>query len=71
MPVGCPFSWATATRARSGAPRLAAVKQGSPLLEDVALVHGEADAQDAFAATLRSLGYRVRVAVPGDRMPVR
>ena len=50
---------------------LAAVKQGSPLLEDVALVHGEADAQDAFAVTLRSLGYRVRVPVPGDRMLVR
>ncbi len=49
---------------------LAAVKAGSPQLQGVALVHGEPEAQDAMAASLTSLGYRVQVPRTGDRMLV-
>ena len=47
-----------------------AVRAGSPALGEVALVHGEPPARDAFAATLRSLGYRVRTPAPGDVLSV-
>jgi Cft2 family RNA processing exonuclease len=36
-----------------------AVRRTSPSLENVWLVHGEPDAQDAFFATLELSGYRV------------
>lgn len=47
-----------------------AVRAGSPALGEVALVHGEPPARDAFAATLRSSGYRVRTPAPGDVLRV-
>ena len=49
---------------------LDAVKQASPTLGPVFLVHGEAEAQDAFATTQRSRGYDVRVPAPGERAEV-
>ena len=49
---------------------LGAVRESSPRLQAVALVHGEPDAQDALAAALRSDGYRVEVPRPGDRLTV-
>jgi metallo-beta-lactamase family protein len=42
-----------------------AVRAQSPSLSDVWLVHGEPDAQDAFAATLDGIGYRTHRPVPG------
>jgi metallo-beta-lactamase family protein len=42
-----------------------AVRAQSPELADVWLVHGEPDAQDAFAATLGANGYRVHTPTPG------
>ena len=50
---------------------LAAVRASSPRLQGVALVHGEPEAQDAFAATLTADGYHVMVPVAGDRHAVR
>jgi metallo-beta-lactamase family protein len=43
------------------------VKATSPDLGPVFLVHGEPEAQDAFAASLSSGGYRVQAPQPGDR----
>jgi metallo-beta-lactamase family protein len=43
-----------------------AVRAQSPSLEGVWLVHGEPDAQDAFASTLNGNGYRARCPVAGD-----
>lgn len=45
-----------------------AVRSTSPALKDIYLVHGEVAAQDAFAATLTSGGYRVRCPEPGTRV---
>jgi metallo-beta-lactamase family protein len=42
-----------------------AVRAQSPSLSDVWLVHGEATAQDAFAATLGEGGYRAHCPTPG------
>lgn len=47
---------------------LDAVKSTSPALERVFLVHGEAPAQDALAASLRDGGYRAECPAPGDRV---
>lgn len=44
---------------------LEAVRASSPELEDVFLVHGEARAQDAFAARLETRGFRVHCPRPG------
>ena len=44
---------------------LDAVKATSPLLRDVWLVHGEPEAQDAFAAQLGERGYHVTIPTPG------
>jgi metallo-beta-lactamase family protein len=44
---------------------LDAVRQTSPRLSDVFLVHGEPEAQDAFAATLGARGYQVQAPEPG------
>lgn len=44
---------------------LQAVRAKSPRLRDVFLVHGEADAQDAFAEQLRERGYRVHMPTMG------
>jgi metallo-beta-lactamase family protein len=44
---------------------LEAVRASSPDLEDVFLVHGEARAQDAFAARLEKRGFRVHCPRPG------
>lgn len=41
------------------------VRETSPRLQDVFLVHGEPHAQDAFAAQLTERGYRVEVPSPG------
>lgn len=49
---------------------ITAVQGASPELRRVALVHGEATAQDAFAAAMRPLGLDVRVPVPGDTLPL-
>jgi metallo-beta-lactamase family protein len=46
---------------------LDAVRGKSPLLKDVYLVHGEPDAQDALAGTLRVAGYQVHCPIPGTR----
>ncbi len=45
-----------------------AVRAQSPALSDVWLVHGEPDAQDAFASTLTAGGYRVHCPTPGTSM---
>lgn len=47
---------------------LRAVRATSPRLKDVFLVHGEADAQDEFAAQLRERGYRVHMPTAGTRI---
>jgi metallo-beta-lactamase family protein len=44
---------------------LDAVKAHTPALRDVLLVHGEPDAQDAFAERLGELGYRASCPRPG------
>lgn len=44
---------------------LAAARSSSPRLQDVYLVHGEPDAQDALAAQLSAGGYRVTAPEPG------
>jgi metallo-beta-lactamase family protein len=46
------------------------VRATSPELGPVWLVHGEADAQDAFAARLADAGYRAEAPAPGDRHAV-
>lgn len=46
---------------------LDAVREQSPALGDVWLVHGEPDAQDELSATLGGKGYRVHCPVPGTR----
>jgi metallo-beta-lactamase family protein len=46
---------------------LDAVRSGSPRLKTVHLVHGEPEAQAAFADRLRSAGYDVMIPDPGDR----
>jgi metallo-beta-lactamase family protein len=46
---------------------LDAVKSTSPALSTVRLVHGEAPAQEALVALLRSKGYDVSAPAPGDR----
>lgn len=46
---------------------LDAVSASGPAKPPVWLVHGEADAQDAFAGQLRGAGYRVTVPAPGER----
>ncbi|HET7459215.1 MAG TPA: MBL fold metallo-hydrolase [Gemmatimonadaceae bacterium] len=46
---------------------LDAVHAGSPSLSHVWLVHGEPEAQDAFASTLRAKGYDVSCPQPGER----
>ena len=43
------------------------VRNGSPRLRTVALVHGEAEAQQAFATRLRAAGYEVAIPEPGAR----
>jgi metallo-beta-lactamase family protein len=45
---------------------LDAVRETSPALRDVFLVHGEPEAQDAFAAQLTGRGYTVRCPEPGS-----
>ena len=47
---------------------LDAVRSTSPALQDVWLVHGEPDAQDAFAGELGKQGYRVRCPTPGTKV---
>ncbi|HEY2849439.1 MAG TPA: MBL fold metallo-hydrolase, partial [Gemmatimonadaceae bacterium] len=42
-----------------------AVRAQSPALGTVWLVHGEPEAQDAFAATLNAAGYRTNCPIPG------
>ena len=49
---------------------LDAVKGTSPGLERVFLVHGEAPAQDALAASLNEGGYQAACPAPGDRVTV-
>jgi len=49
---------------------LGAVRRGSPALKQVCLVHGEAKAQDAFAARLRADGYAATCPEPGNRISV-
>ena len=49
---------------------LDAVRASSPELEHVYLVHGEPDAQDAFAADLTGAGYAVSCPTPGDSRPL-
>lgn len=49
---------------------LQAVRAGSPALGPVALVHGEAEARTALAATLAGDGYRVTTPAPGDRLAI-
>jgi metallo-beta-lactamase family protein len=46
---------------------LSAVRDTSPRLRDVFLVHGEPEAQDALGAQLQGRGYRVRMPVLGER----
>ena len=45
------------------------VKAHTPALRDVHLVHGEPEAQDAFAAQLGELGYRASCPSPGTIIP--
>ena len=47
---------------------LDAVKSTSPSLKDVWLVHGEPEAQDAFAGDLAKKGYRVQCPTPGTKV---
>ena len=47
---------------------LDAVRDGSPELKDVFLVHGEASAQDAFAASLTAGGYKAHCPRPGEHV---
>lgn len=47
---------------------LQAVRDTSPRLKDVLLVHGEPEAQDAFGSQLRDQGYRVQMPVLGDKL---
>ena len=47
---------------------LQAIRDSSPRLKDVFLVHGEPDAQDAFATQLRGQGYRVHMPVLGEKL---
>jgi metallo-beta-lactamase family protein len=49
---------------------LARVKERSPALHRVFLVHGEPEAQDALAATLREDGFDVGCPAPGERAPL-
>ena len=44
------------------------MKATSPGLERVCLVHGEPEAQDAFAAQLEAGGYQASCPGPGDRV---
>ena len=46
------------------------VKAHTPELRDVFLVHGEPDAQDAFASKLEELGYRASCPAPGHKVQV-
>ena len=46
------------------------VRGKGPGPDDVYLVHGESQAQDAFAATLRADGFRVSIPALGDRVTV-
>jgi len=46
------------------------VKERSPALRRVFLVHGEPEAQDALAATFREDGFDVGCPVPGERVPL-
>ncbi len=46
------------------------VRQTSPRLRDVFLVHGEAEAQDALADALRGRGYRVSAPAKGERVSI-
>ena len=46
------------------------VKAHAPELRDVYLVHGEPDAQDAFASKLEELGYRASCPAPGHKVQV-
>jgi metallo-beta-lactamase family protein len=50
---------------------LHAVRDRSPRLGRVYLVHGETDAQDALAATLGGDGFDVKCPVPGERHDLR
>ncbi|HET7584003.1 MAG TPA: MBL fold metallo-hydrolase [Gemmatimonadaceae bacterium] len=47
-----------------------AVREQSPALETVYLVHGEPDAQDALAAAMTDDGFRVHAPRPGTTVPV-
>ena len=47
-----------------------AVRRESPELRDVWLVHGEPNAQDAFAQTLLAASYRAHCPTPGTRTTV-
>jgi metallo-beta-lactamase family protein len=47
---------------------LNSVRDSSPRLKDVFLVHGEAEAQDAFGAQLQGQGYRVHAPVLGEKL---
>ncbi|HET9426100.1 MAG TPA: MBL fold metallo-hydrolase [Gemmatimonadaceae bacterium] len=49
---------------------LAAVRQSSPALKNVYLVHGEREAQDALAAQLGKTGLKVTAPSPGDRITI-
>lgn len=49
---------------------LAAVRKTSPALKHVYLVHGEIEAQDAFAAQLTKAGYKVSAPEPHARVVV-
>ena len=47
---------------------LRAVREQSPRLKDVFLVHGEPEAQDAFGVQLRERGYRVHMPTRGEHI---
>jgi metallo-beta-lactamase family protein len=47
---------------------LHAVRAKSPRLKDVFLVHGEPEAQEAFAQDLRERGYRAHIPTAGERI---
>jgi metallo-beta-lactamase family protein len=47
---------------------LQGVRATSPRLKDVFLVHGEPEAQDAFATQLRGQGYRVHLPTLGEKL---
>jgi len=47
------------------------VREQSPSLREVHLVHGEPPAQEAFANELRMLGFSVHIPSRGDTMPLR